>query len=140
MKIDFKSNPTQAIDITFSSNSKFTANFGSYVGGGTGHIYYATTDYYNQHIDMDSKRGYIYIYSDWRKDPQNNDIAGIKVGDGVNKVVDLPFTDEMLFDHIYDMVRHITQEEREFWNNKVTAFESGNEEVTFTKENIIIGG
>lgn len=75
MKIDFKSNSTQAIDIAFSSNSKFTANFGSYVGGGTGHIYYATTDYYNQHIDLDSKRGYIYIYSDWRKDTQDRDIS-----------------------------------------------------------------
>lgn len=139
MKIDFKSNSTQAIDITFSSNSKFTANFGSYVGGGSGHIFYATTDYYNEHMDLDSKKGYVYIYSDWRKDTQDRDIAGIKVGDGINKVAHLPFTDDMLFEHIQDMVCHITQEEREFWNNKVTAYESGEEEITFTKDNIIGG-
>ena len=50
------------------------------------------------------------------------DVPGIKIGTGNAFVLDLPFIDIKYARHIADNVIHITQEEREFWNNKVTAF------------------
>lgn len=49
-------------------------------------------------------------------------IPGIKIGDGLSYNVDLPFVGDdiaiMLQGHINDEVCHISQEEREKWNNK----------------------
>ena len=85
-------------------------------------VLYATTNTWNLRPDLIAKRGWIYLYSDWKQDVVGRNIAGIKVGDGTQKLIDLPFIDEMLFQHIEDKVIHITQEEREFWNNKVRCY------------------
>lgn len=110
-----------AVEIDFSSDSKFTAEFLGYVGGGECKVVYATTAYWNAHRDTKTKRGYIYIYSDWKVDEQGRYISGLKIGDGNNFLQNLPFTDGMLMDHIYDTIVHVTAEERAFWNNKTSA-------------------
>jgi hypothetical protein len=53
------------------------------------------------------------------------------VGDGQTLLKDLPFTDMVYYDHISDPIVHITQEEREFWNNKVSCSIDG-ETIKFT--------
>ena len=82
-----------------------------------------------------SQRGVFYIYTDNEviQDQQGNDIyvPGIKLGDGLAYICDLPFiTDylsKVLFDHINNRIVHITQQEREFWNNKVTSYINKND-------------
>lgn len=72
-----------------------------------------------------SQKGIFYIYTD-AATVDGTEIPGIKIGDGLAYVCDLPFiTDylsQVLLNHINDRVAHITQGERQFWNNKVTSY------------------
>ena len=46
--------------------------------------------------------------------------AGIIVGDGEKTIEQLPFIDWFYWDHINDKNIHITEDERKFWNKKIT--------------------
>ena len=105
----------------------------SYPTGGA-NIIYNTSEYWNSHPTLISKRGYIYVYSDWAQDSQGRDVAGLKVGDGQAYLIDLPFTEQILIDHLNDMVRHITEEERTFWNNKVRCYMDTEDRIVFTTD------
>ena len=103
----------------------FEAQFGTiYMVDGSCRVLYATTATWNSQPQLVSAQGFIYIYADYRQNEQGINIPAMKVGDGNAYLIDLPFTDELLYDHIADNVRHITQEEREFWNNKVRCYAS----------------
>ena len=80
-----------------------------------------TTAEWAEMITYVSQKDYIYVYTDYQQ-VDGKDVPGIKIGDGNAYVVDLPFIDEVYARHITDRVLHITQEEREFWNNKVTCY------------------
>lgn len=71
-------------------------------------------------IPMD---GEIIVYSDYATVNGVN-VPNFKIGDGLAYVVDLPFVNddirETLTSHINNNTRHITAQERTFWNNKVT--------------------
>lgn len=58
-------------------------------------LYYDTTQGWNQHPDLVSEEGTVYIYSDYKQDVDQEfritNIPGIKIGDGFTKVVNLPF-------------------------------------------------
>ncbi len=113
-------------DIQFDSpNIPFEAQFGTiYVVGGDCRVLYATTATWNSQPTLISQMGYIYIYADYRKNEHGMNIPSMKVGDGNAYLIDMPFSDEVLYKHVDDNVRHITQEEREFWNNKVRCYAS----------------
>lgn len=87
--------------------------------------------------DMDSTKiaevNTIYVYTDY-SGYDGKSLAGFKVGDGVSYLIDMPFVDQVYNDHINDSTIHITQAEREFWNNKVRCYLDGvdNEEIVFT--------
>ena len=85
-------------------------------------IFYDTTEHWDAKPYLTTELGCIYIYSDWGVSPEGKAIAGFKVGDGITRLYDVPFTDQMYDDHIHDTIAHITQEERENWNDKVTCF------------------
>lgn len=90
-----------------------------------------TTAEWQDLSNYQSKFGSIYIYTDYDvKDGVN--IPAIKIGDGSAYVVDLPF-----------MSCGVTEEEKDFWNNKVSAvidpYDSENL-VLYTGNTIIIGG
>lgn len=60
------------------------------------HIYYDTTARWNAQSSLISTRAAIYIYSDHRTIIVNNEtknVPGIKVGDGVSYLIDIPFID-----------------------------------------------
>lgn len=86
-------------------------------------IKFGTTVYWNTE-QIISEENTIYVYTDLRTDSQGRKIAGIRVGDGKAYLSDLPFLDELYFEHINDTTKHITNEEREFWNNKVRCYYS----------------
>lgn len=90
-------------------------------------IHYNSTHYWNCAIGYIPKAGEIIIYSDYKVisvEGQTKYVPGIKIGTGNAYVQDLAFIlgnedAELLLEHIADNVRHITDEERAYWNNKL---------------------
>ena len=108
------------------------------ISSGDKEVFYGTTEYWNNQPQFVPTKGCLYIYSDHTVDRSGNAIPGIKIGDGITYLIDMPFVDALYADHIINNVIHITQAEREFWNNKVTAVVDtlqGNT-LILTKENI----
>lgn len=122
--VDAQFNSDEQVNAQFASNIKpLDAQFGTiYVVSGDCKVLYATTATWNSQPQLVSARGYIYIYSDYRQNGQGQNIAAMKVGDGSAYLIDMPFTDDLLYAHLANDIRHITQEEREFWNNKVRCY------------------
>lgn len=80
-------------------------------------IYYDTTENWNNQPDLITKKGDIYIYSDAPR-AGGGTTPRMKIGNG-GYLIDLMFVDQDYYDHIRDTIVHITQEEREYWNDKV---------------------
>lgn len=93
-------------------------------------IIYKTTYGWSLVPSLMSKKGYVYVYTDHQMDG-DTEIPGVKLGDGKNYVVDLPFLDDIYAKHLNDNTIHITQAEREFWNNKVRCYVNNVEGETF---------
>ena len=97
-----------------------------------------TTAQWNNNPSYPSKKGTLYIYSDYKtveKDGEEIYLPGVKLGDGNAYLIDLPFlntpqNNEQFLNHINDMTRHITAAERQFWNNKIN--------VQIKSENLIL--
>jgi hypothetical protein len=94
-------------------------DFGS---SGDKEIYYGTTEYWNQQPQLLATKGKVYVYSDHIKNTQGQNIPGVKVGDGTSYLIDMPFTDSEYAEHILNSIVHITQEDRDAWNNKVRCY------------------
>lgn len=87
-------------------------------------IEYGTTEYWNSRTGYKSEKGHILIYSDYTVDEYTGqNIPNIKIADGITYVQDLPFClslmERVLTEHVNNSQIHITQQEREFWNNKI---------------------
>ena len=108
--------------------AQYTVDFGK--------VMYHTKAEWESMTQLMSEEGAIYIYLDEYEDGDEL-IPAIKIGDGLAYVIDLPFIDQIYAKHIINNQIHITAEEREKWDNKVTCYASG-ERVIFTKDNIII--
>lgn len=82
-----------------------------------------TSAEWDSDLSLISQKNTIYIYSDreQRTDGQGNivNIPGIKVGDGLAYLVDLPFIDQLFYRHIYNSDIHVTLGQKAFWNNKL---------------------
>ena len=121
--LEAKFNVINDLSINFDSSQTLDASFGSvYVVNGDCKVLYASTATWNSQPQLISKRGYIYIYSDYKQNEQEQNIPGFKVGDGSAYLIDMPFTDDLIQKHLSNNIIHITQEEREFWNNKVRCY------------------
>lgn len=90
-------------------------------------IHYGTKDYWDSQTSLLSEKSNIYIYSDYATtviDDNTVSVANIKIGDGKAYLIDIPFISQSVEDllnlHINDKVGHITAQERESWNNKVS--------------------
>lgn len=94
-------------------------------------IHQDTTEAWNSQPNLIAKAGHLYFYTDYQQVGGVN-IAGLKLGDGTSYLIDLPFEDAQFQEHISDTIIHITQEEREFWNNKNRAVITG-ENLVLTK-------
>ena len=95
-------------------------------------ILFNTTAAWDAQVQLQSQANTLYIYTDHQVDSEGNVIAGIKVGDGNAYLIDMPFTDSAIMEHISDNVRHISAEERAFWNNKVRCYLADNDRIIFT--------
>lgn len=81
-----------------------------------------TTEHWNSTSNFAPLKGEIIIYDDYEIVDGKN-IPNIKIGDGLAYVQDLPFVDsgirDQLIAHINNQGIHVTQEEKDFWNNKI---------------------
>lgn len=91
---------------------------------GVNPIHQDTTEAWNSQPSLIAKKGHLYFYTDYKQVGGVN-VAGMKLGDGTSYLIDLPFEDAQFQEHIQDEIRHITQEEREFWNSKNRAVITG---------------
>ena len=106
---------------------------------------FKTTQEWSRQTSLVSQLGTVYIWTDYETIGQGQNIKyipGIKIGDGKAYVIDLPFTTDHLKDiimlHINNNILHITQQERQFWNNKVTCYLDieDQENIVFDKGNL----
>ena len=95
---------------------------------GKASIQVKTTNEWKQYLDLISQSNTFYVYIDRfiKEDEEGHIIKypGIKVGDGSSYLVDLPFVDDLFYDHINNMDIHVTLAEKQFWNNKVRTQDS----------------
>jgi hypothetical protein len=100
-------------------------------------IEYGTTEYWNNKTGYRPEKGHIIVYSDYSVDSQTGMyIPNLKIADGTTFVQDLPFcmnyVEQLLQDHMADTVSHVTEEDRQFWDNKINC------EDTVVNETLII--
>ena len=90
--------------------------------------YSQTKQEWDSDLTFISELNVLYIYSNYKtiqKDDQEIIVPGIKIGDGKSFLIDLPFLngasgfDEILIDHIDSNNIHVSQTDRNFWNNKL---------------------
>lgn len=113
--------------LALSNPQKHTLVLSSPTGDGTrARIFYDTTANWKQKTSYIAPVGTIIVYTD-RNVIDGVKYAGVKLGDGLAYVVDLPFVGDdiaaqvvaMLNEHVNDTGIHVTSEEKEFWNNKL---------------------
>ena len=85
------------------------------------HILVDTTANWNREPKLKSIRNMLYIYTD-HDTKDGVPIPGFKVGDGSSYLIDMPFTDVLYRDHIDNSVIHVTQQDKDNWNNKVRCY------------------
>lgn len=93
-------------------------------------IQYGTTSHWNSDISYIPSSGQIVIYSDRgtiQKNGQSQNVPGIKIGDGLAYLVDLPFVGDdqiqsvlaVLQQHVADTNAHVSAADRDKWDNKL---------------------
>ena len=89
-------------------------------------IYYSKTqEEWNQTIDLIAEKDVVYIYTEYYNEQgQLKKTPGLKIGDGINYLYDLPFVHNPQFyddfiSHIDNKNIHVTTDEKVFWNNKI---------------------
>ena len=95
-------------------------------GSFSGKISIDTSEEWSKKTAYIPKKGEIVIYSD-RHVVDGVNYPGIKIGDGLAYVVDLPFFGDevtnmivdILNDHINNAQIHVSASDREFWNSKI---------------------
>ena len=97
---------------------------------------YGTSAYWATQTSYIPSEGEIIIYSDRGTVTENNttvNVPGVKIGDGLAYVVDLPFVGEdqvraltaIIQMHTSNSDIHVTSEDKAFWNNKLNYSLSG---------------
>ena len=89
-------------------------------------VYTDTTENWDSYTGYIPSQGDIIVYTDRDKIDVGGEeiqVPGVKIGTGVNYLSDIPFIDaatiQALSDHIIDQTVHVSQNERNFWNNKL---------------------
>jgi hypothetical protein len=102
---------------------------------GISEILYNTTEYWNSQVGVQSEAGVLYVYSDYREE-DGVYIPAVKIGDGNAYIIDLPFADDIYAKHVVNKTIHFTEEEKAFWNDKVTCFIDplNDKKIIFTKD------
>ncbi|MBO7450685.1 MAG: hypothetical protein J6U54_09975 [Clostridiales bacterium] len=93
---------------TASAVQRITGSMNSGSSGGRKEVISNTTEAWNSNPRLKSIKDIVYVYTDY-KVVNGQPVPGIKIGDGLAYVVDLPFVSSGT---------DITQEQIDFWNGK----------------------
>lgn len=95
-----------------------------------------TTAEWNSQADLVSEQGIVYVYTDYYTNEQDEPIPAFKIGDGLAYLIDLPLNEDINIKHQNNTHVHVTDEERDSWNDKVTVYIAAfdDEELVFSKE------
>ena len=115
--------------------------------GGT-QVYCDSTAGWSSKTSLVSERGAIYIYTDKTYLSAGGDVTapGVKIGDGLAYVVDLPFQSDLIGEEVLqevaEMSGSVTEQERQLWNNKVSAYllAQDTENLVLSKTNYVVNG
>lgn len=101
-------------------------------------IFYDTKANWDAQPELVGRNHTIYIYTD-NHSVDGKVIAGIKVGNGLTYLIDLPFLDDIYWEHVNNSNIHVTQTEKDNWNDKITCYVDPDapERLVFTKINQI---
>ena len=90
------------------------------------YAYFDTTANWNTKTSLISELNAFYVYTDYTI-IDGQPVPSFKIGDGLAYVVDLPFVTD---------INKITQTQKDFWNNKVTAYidDTNNEMLVLSKD------
>lgn len=84
-----------------------------------------TNENWNMYPNTVSIKDTIYIYTDYQINSEGKYVPGIKIGDGVTFIVDLPFIHDILNSQITNILANyctVTNEEKKFWNDKMRCY------------------
>ena len=111
-------------------------------------VYCDSTAGWSTQTSLVSERGAIYIYTDktYLAAGGTTTAPGVKIGDGLAYVVDLPFQSDLIGEEVLqevaEMSGSVTEEERQFWNHKVSAYlvAQDTENLVLSKTNYVLNG
>lgn len=86
-----------------------------------GRVLIDTTANWNATPKLKSMKGTVYVYSD-HHDLDGTLIPGLKIGDGMSYLIDMPFIEDYYQAHVDNDVIHVTQQDKDNWNNKVRCY------------------
>lgn len=130
----------ELVDIQSIIDTTLTSRMAKYAK-----VYYGTTEQWNSDKSLVSELCSFYVYTDHSKTKDGKDKPDIKIGDGQAYLIDLPFLGsnddinelrEKIENHINNTDIHVSEEDRIFWDNKVSVDESETpeEHLIFTTE------
>lgn len=96
-------NTVARLDATFENTLHFNAELQAICIVEKNNVLYNTTAGWNSQAELVAKAGYLYVYIDYKQTEDNQDIAGFKVGDNTSLLIDLPFTDSIIYTSIEDI-------------------------------------
>ena len=122
-----------AENITYNNDTTVAAVLDNLISKNTSQFEIHTNQYWNQHGDQVSQEGVFYVFSNAISLYDGTIIPRIKMGNGINRIIDLPFLDQLYYNHILNTDIHVTPAQKEFWNTKLICSEQniGVEQVIF---------
>ena len=100
-------------------------------------IEFGTTEYWSNRRDYIPPEGMLVVYTDHGQTETGEDIPAFKISTGNAYLIDMPFIGfdiiEALEEHVANTTVHITQEERERWNNKLNYIEPTSDLLILTR-------
>lgn len=89
-------------------------------------VEFGTMEHWDSRTEYIPTKGTICVYEDHTVVDGNN-FPAIKIADGLAYLIDQPFIGEgemmIVMEHIMNDSIHVTEQEKEFWNNKVSCYE-----------------
>ena len=94
-------------------------------------VLFGTKAEWDAQAGLISEANKLYVYTDYSTDGSGNNLAGIKVGDGDAYLIDMPFIDEVYFNHIQNSSIHVTAGDKLRWDEAVNCYYSSGDILTF---------
>lgn len=133
-----KSTGTFVLSKMFLDHSKLSnLDYLSSGHSGFAGIEFGSTEYWDSREDYVPVEGMIVVYTDYAITEQGKLVPNFKIGNGETSLSEIQFVGsdikEILQEHIENRTIHITQEERERWNNKLNYNEPTSDLLQFTR-------